>query len=50
MTVSDLIEQLKKMPPDSKVYYEGGDYKDDWRNISKVTYGQKWADLGVFLE
>jgi hypothetical protein len=50
MTVNELIEQLKKFPPDAKVYREGGDYKDDWRDVSTASYGQVWEKKGVFLE
>jgi hypothetical protein len=50
MTVLDLINQLKKFPPDAKVYCEGGDYKDDWREIRTVSHGQVWEVKGVFLE
>ena len=51
MTVLDLINQLKKFPPDAKVYREGGDYKDDWREINTAAQcGQVWGVKGVFLE
>lgn len=50
MTVEKLIEMLKQFPPDSKVYYEGGDYKDDWREIQTVSHGQVWELKGVFIE
>lgn len=50
MTVEQLIEALKKFPPEAKVYYEGGDYKDDWREISAASHGQVWELKGVFLE
>ena len=50
MTVSDLINQLKKFPPDAKVYYEGGDHKDDWREVATAAHGHVWEKRGVFLE
>lgn len=50
MTVADLIEQLKKFPQDSTVYYEGGDHKDDWRKVQTVSHGEVWEFRGVFIE
>lgn len=50
MSVLDLINQLKKFPPDAKIYYEGGDYKDDWREISTAAHGEVWGIKGVFLK
>lgn len=51
MTVKDLIEELKKLPPDAKVYYEGGEYKDDYREIGKAFYEKNmgWGQSGVLV-
>ena len=54
MNVKDLIEQLQKLPPDYEVFYEGGDYKDDWREVRQVEIARRstevsWGYTGVFL-
>jgi predicted translin family RNA/ssDNA-binding protein len=36
MTVKELIEQLNKLPQDYYVYYESGDYKDDYQEVNYV--------------
>lgn len=33
MTVNELIEHLKQFPPEYEVFYEGGDYLHDWREV-----------------
>jgi hypothetical protein len=38
MTVSQLIDELKKLPQDAKVTREGGEYKNDVRPINSVKY------------
>jgi hypothetical protein len=53
MTVSELIAELSKLPPECKVFYEGGDYKDDWRNVTKVDveyFSSFGKSRGVYLE
>lgn len=53
MTVSKLIEQLKTLPPDYEVFYEGGDYKDDWREVNKVEVSHRstlGTPVGVYLQ
>lgn len=50
MKVKDLIAALQKCPPDAKVYKEGGDYKDDWREVQTASQGQVWGLRGVFIE
>jgi len=50
MTVSELIEKLKQLPPDSTVYYEGGEYADDWRRVSRVSNLNSWGTVGVLIE
>jgi len=50
MTVAQLIVALQKLPQDAKVYREGGDYQDDWREIQLASTGQVWEFKGVFLE
>ena len=44
MTVEELINQLKQLPPSMEVYYEGGEYKDDWRPVYRVEI-QKFSSL-----
>lgn len=53
MTVSELIEKLKQLPQDYEVFREGGNYKDDWREISKVEVSHRstlGTPVGVYLE
>jgi hypothetical protein len=50
MTVAQLIELLKKMPQDATVFYEGGDYADDWRRVSAVNNLNAWGTRGVLIE
>lgn len=38
MTVKELKELLDKMPADAKVFYEGGEYKYDYRSVYSVEY------------
>jgi len=40
MTVKELKELLDKMPDDAKVFYEGGEYKYDYRSVYKVEYNE----------
>lgn len=51
MTVSELIEKLKNMPSDAKVYYEGGDHKDDYREVYSVKNEKHlgWGKSGVLV-
>jgi hypothetical protein len=50
MTVKELIEELKKFPPDTEVYYEGGDYADDWRKVHRLSDLNNWGTRGVLVE
>jgi hypothetical protein len=55
MTVSELIKQLQTLPQDYQVYYEGGDFKDNWIEVSNVSVAKRatevsWGHVGVFLE
>jgi len=53
MTVSELIEQLKKLPPDYEVFHEGGDYKDDWQEVNNVEVSHRatlGTPVGVYLK
>lgn len=50
MTVKDLIVALQRLPQDAKVYREGGDYIDDWREVQTASSGQVWELRGVFIE
>lgn len=40
MTVKELREQLDKLPDDARVFYEGGEYKYDYRSVYKVEYNE----------
>jgi hypothetical protein len=50
MTVKELIEALQKLPQDDVVYYEGGDYADDWRQVHKVSNLNSWGTKGILIE
>lgn len=53
MTVSELIEKLKQLPQDYEVFREGGNYKDDWREVDKVEVSHRstlGTPVGVYLE
>ena len=50
MTVKELIETLQKFPQNDIVYYEGGDYADDWRPVHKVSNLNSWGTRGILLE
>ena len=41
MTVKELKELLDKLPDDAKVFYEGGEYKHDYRSVYKVEYKEQ---------
>ena len=41
MTVKELKELLDKMPEDARVFYEGGEYKYDYRSVYKVEYNER---------
>ncbi len=43
MTVRELIEELKKLDQDAKVYTQGGEYKDDYRPVSKCVKFRSWG-------
>lgn len=40
MTVKELRELLEEMPDDARVFYEGGEYKYDYRSVYKVEYNE----------
>lgn len=50
MTVEQLIKFLQTMPKDDIVYYEGGDYADDWRRVTRVSNLNSWGTKGVLIE
>lgn len=50
MTVEQLIKLLQTLPKDAKVYYEGGDYAEDWRPITRVSNLNSWGYSGVLLD
>lgn len=52
MKVRELIEQLRKLPQEADVLYEGGEYKDDYRDVCQVKYKDKlgWGKSGVLLK
>jgi hypothetical protein len=37
MTVGDLLIRLQALDRNKNIYYEAGDYKDDYRKISSVS-------------
>jgi len=49
-TVKDLMENLKRYPPDAKVYYEMG--PNGPGTIGKAQYVKVWGDdeMGVLLD
>lgn len=47
MTVKELIEELRKFPPDQKVYRQGGEYNGDYRSITYVNKFKDWGTSGV---
>lgn len=50
MIVQQLIDLLQKMPPTSKVYFEGGEYKGDYREIRRVEKFSDFGQKGVLLD
>jgi len=40
VTVKELKELLDELPSDAKVFYEGGEYKYDYRSVYKVEYNE----------
>ncbi len=50
MKVKELIEELKKFPPDAEVYRDAGDFKDDWRRIYRLSDLNNWGTYGVLIE
>ena len=53
MTVVELIVELQKLPKDYVVFREGGDYKDDWQEVSKAEVSHRstlGTPVGVFLK
>jgi hypothetical protein len=53
MTVFELISILQQFPPDYKVYCEGGDYKDDYREVYKVEVSHRstlGTPVGIFIK
>lgn len=50
MTVEQLIKLLQTFPKDATVYYEGGDYADDWRRVTRASNLNSWGTHGVLLE
>lgn len=51
LTVAELIEELKKLPQDEKVYRNGGEYKDDYREVVTAYFepNMGWGKRGVFI-
>lgn len=51
MTAEKLIELLKKLPPNTKLYLDGHEYKDDYRPVWGVTEKQNlgWGMHGVLI-
>lgn len=53
MTVAELIEELQKMPHNMTVFRDGGDYKDDWREVRTVEISRQSSlgtPAGVYLK
>lgn len=53
MTVAELIAELSKMPLDAEVYYDGGEYRDNWRSVYKINqqqHGTLGKSRGVYIE
>lgn len=53
MKVYELIKELQKFPKDYEVFRENGDFKDDWREVSKVEVSHRstlGTPVGVYLE
>lgn len=55
MTVAELIKQLQTLPQDYQVYYDCGDFNDNWIEVSTVSVAKRatevsWGNVGVFLE
>ena len=53
MTVKELIEQLNELPQDYYVYYEAGDYKDDYQEVNQVEvsrFSTLGTSQGVYLK
>jgi hypothetical protein len=53
MTVAELIAELQQFPKDYIVFREGGDYKDDWQEVSRVEVSHRstlGTPVGVYLE
>ena len=50
MTVAELIEQLKQLPPDAPVYRDGGEYKDHHQRVYAAKIFKAWGLEGVLLE
>lgn len=46
MTVRELIEELKKLDQNAKVYRQGGEYKDDYIIISRCIKFKSWGEEG----
>lgn len=46
MTVKELIEELKKLDQNTKVYRSGGQHLDDYTPIGKVLKFKFWGDEG----
>jgi hypothetical protein len=50
MTVKELIRCLKMAPQDLPVYFEGGDFKGDWREVRGAVIDQNFSLKGVLLK
>ncbi|MBD9511529.1 hypothetical protein IB265_32760 [Ensifer sp. ENS10] len=50
MTVAELIKVLKMAPSDLPVYFEGGEYKGDWREVQGAVIDQNFSLKGVLLK
>jgi len=49
MTVAELIAKLQKIPSDTKVYLDGGEYKDNYVPATTITKYSGWGLKNVVL-
>lgn len=53
MTVSQLIDRLKSYPQDAKIFFPSKAHKDDYREVSQLSWNEKTILAkvqGVYLE
>lgn len=50
MTVAELIERLKQLPPEALVYRDGGEYKDHHEQVHTAKLFRVWGLEGVVIK